>query len=80
MSEMLLSALMPGQKAEIIRVQGETEIRHRLAAMGFMKGTPVAVGYSALLGDPRSYRIRGSQVSLRKSEAEQILVRLTVPN
>ncbi|MES9856894.1 MAG: FeoA family protein [Sedimenticola sp.] len=72
-----LSALKPGEKGEIIRVEGEGELRSRLSALGFRSGATVAVLYSALFGGPRTYTICGSQVSLRKTEAN--LIHIGVP-
>ena len=76
MSEIPLSQLKSNASGEIVKVQGELELRQRLASLGFIRGTAVVVGHSAIMGGPRSYLIRGSQISLRQSEAEQILVKL----
>jgi ferrous iron transport protein B len=74
MSEIPLSHLKANASAEIVKIQGEPELKNRLASLGFIRGTRIQVSHSAILGGPRSYLIRGSQISLRKSEAEQIIV------
>ncbi|NOR51202.1 MAG: iron transporter [Gammaproteobacteria bacterium] len=75
MSEIPLSQLKSDSEGEIVKIQGETELRQRLASLGFMRGADVAVGHSAILGGPRSYFVRGAQISLRKTEADQIIVK-----
>jgi Fe2+ transport system protein FeoA len=74
METAVLTALQPGQRGRIVKVNGEGELRDRLAALGFRAGASVGVLYSALMGDPRTYFICGSQISLRKSEASHIIV------
>jgi Fe2+ transport system protein FeoA len=69
-----LTSLQPGQRGRIVKVQGEGDLRDRLAALGFRTGATVGVLYSALMGDPRTYIVCGSQISLRKNEASQIIV------
>jgi ferrous iron transport protein A len=46
----------------------------RLREMGLLPGTPVTLVRTAPMGDPLEIKIRGYHLSLRKSEAEQILV------
>ena len=75
MSEILLSQLKSNSSGEIVKVQGEAGLRQRLASLGFIRGTRIEVSHSAILGGPRSYLVRGSQISLRKSEADQIIVK-----
>ncbi|QEP43965.1 ferrous iron transport protein A [Ectothiorhodospiraceae bacterium BW-2] len=79
MSEQLtqLSKLKPGQRGQISAVEGEKELRSRLAAMGFRKGAKVSVGHSALFGDPRTYTLGSSHISLRNSEAQHVQIQLS---
>ena len=67
-----LTSLKPGKKGTIHRITGDLMMKRRLASLGFIKGSEVAVGHSALLGDPRSYSICGYQVSLRKNESNLV--------
>ncbi|HPU57247.1 MAG TPA: FeoA family protein, partial [Verrucomicrobiota bacterium] len=48
--------------------------RARLMEMGILVGTPVELIRFAPLGDPVEIRVRGYHLTLRKHEAEQILV------
>jgi ferrous iron transport protein A len=47
----------------------------RLMEMGLLVGTSVELVRFAPLGDPVEIKVRGYNLTLRKSEAEQILVR-----
>ncbi len=49
--------------------------RDRLLSMGLTKGTSFEVIRVAPLGDPVEIRLRGFSLSLRKDEADAILVR-----
>jgi len=75
MSELSLSQLKSNSSGVITKVLGEPELRQRLASFGFIRGAEVVVSHSAILGGPRSYLVRGSQISLRKNEADQITVK-----
>ena len=46
----------------------------RLREMGLLAGTSVTLVRAAPLGDPLEIKIRGYHLTLRKSEAEHILV------
>jgi Fe2+ transport system protein FeoA len=51
--------------------------KSRLMEMGLLVGTRVELVRFAPLGDPVEIKVRGYNLSLRKHEAEQILVKLT---
>ncbi|MFQ5647400.1 MAG: ferrous iron transport protein A [bacterium] len=74
MSEHKLSDFLPGQSAVVRRVAGAPSLRRRLREMGFIKGTPVYVEKKAPLADPVEYIIKGYHISLRRTEASNILV------
>jgi len=69
-----LSELCPGNKGRIAFVSGQGAIRKRLLEMGMTSDTRFEVVRIAPLGDPIQIRIRGYNLSLRKSEAEQVEV------
>lgn len=75
-SEKILTlADMPeGSSCTIIKVHGYGGFRHRILEMGFVRGEKVDVLKNAPLMDPIEYRIMGSHVSLRRSEAKNIEV------
>jgi len=75
MEDLLLNQIKPGKKAEIISSKGIGAVHRRLLDMGLVKGSIIEVRKIAPLGDPIEIRIRGYNLSLRKSEAEKIQVR-----
>ena len=46
----------------------------RLREMGLLAGTPVTLVRNAPMGDPLEIKIRGYHLTLRKDEAEHVLV------
>lgn len=65
-----------GESATVRRLVGEGAIKRHIMDMGITKGTDVFVRKVAPLGDPIEVTVRGYELSLRKSEAENILVSL----
>ena len=70
-----LDTVLPGQKAEVLSLSGDGEIRKRISEMGLTKGAVVEVERVAPLGDPMDIKIRGYRLSLRKEEASRVMVR-----
>ena len=71
-----LSTLSPGTHAVGAELRLAPEFRGRLLEMGVLVGTPIELIRFAPLGDPVEIKIRGYHLSLRRHDAEQILVRL----
>lgn len=69
-----LSDAPSGSAAVVVEVTGEGPFRRRLLDMGFVRGTCVRVIKSAPLGDPVEYCLGGTHVTLRRHEAEQVVV------
>ena len=69
-----LSKLAVGQKGTIHKINFKGALRQRLLAMGLVTGETILVKRIAPLGDPVDFVIKGYDLSLRKSEAEDILV------
>lgn len=63
-----------GKKATVKKIQGEGPIRRRIMDMGITKGCEIFVRKVAPLGDPIEVQVRGYELSLRKADAEMILV------
>lgn len=74
-----LSDLEPGAKGRIAFVSGVGPMRQRLMEMGVTPDTLFEVVRVAPLGDPIEIKIRGYNLSLRKSEAQHVEVELQVP-
>lgn len=69
-----LACLPPGARARITGFALPPSILQRLLEMGLMAGSECAVLRYAPLGDPMEIRVRGYNLSLRKEEAEGVLV------
>ncbi len=69
-----LSALKTGERAVILKVLGHGGFRRRIMEMGFVRGKQVEVGINAPLMDPIEYRIMDYNVSLRRAEADMIVI------
>ena len=63
-----------GESAMIKRLHGEGALKRRIMDMGLTKGTEVYVRKVAPLGDPMELTVRGYELSVRKSDAENIEV------
>jgi ferrous iron transport protein B len=69
---MRLSELQTGQKAYIIKVNGNGAFRKRILEMGFVRGEEVKSVLNAPLRDPIKYELMDYEVSLRRSEAVMV--------
>jgi ferrous iron transport protein A len=69
-----LTSLEVGQRAVVAEIKIPAEHRGRLLEMGVLVGTSIELVRFAPLGDPVEIKVRGYNLSLRKHEAEQILV------
>lgn len=63
-----------GATVTVTRLTGEGSVKRRIMDMGITKGTSVFVRKTAPLGDPVEVTVRGYELSLRKADAEMILV------
>ncbi|MEC4176734.1 FeoA family protein [Adlercreutzia sp. R7] len=63
-----------GESATVRRLTGEGAVKRRIMDMGITKGTDVFVRKVAPLGDPIEVTVRGFELSLRKDEAQHVLV------
>ena len=63
-----------GETGLIKKVEGEGRLRRRLFDMGVTPGAKVYLRKKAPLGDPLEVTIRGYELTLRKSEAELVVL------
>jgi len=69
-----LRDISPKETVIVTKVTGEGALKKRIMDMGITKGTSITVQRVAPFGDPIEITIRDYELSIRKSEAEQILV------
>lgn len=72
--ETRLNELKPGQSCAVKRIEGEGAVRRRLFDMGITPGADIFVRKVAPLGDPVELTLRGYELSVRKAEAEAVIV------
>jgi ferrous iron transport protein A len=72
-----LTSLPAGAGATVVQINVAPASRARLMEMGLLVGTKVELVRFAPLGDPVEIKVRGYNLTLRKCEAEQILVNPT---
>ena len=71
---MTLKEVKPGGSVTVTRLTGEGALKRRIMDMGITKGVTILVRKVAPLGDPIEVNVRVYELSLRKSEAENIVV------
>ena len=70
-----LTSLALGARGKVTEIRLPAADRPRLMEMGLLVGTTVEVVRFAPLGDPVEIKVRGYHLTLRRHEAELILVR-----
>ena len=63
-----------GSTVTVKKLEGDGAAKRRIMDMGITKGTSVYVRKVAPLGDPIEVTVRGYELTLRKAEAEKIIV------
>lgn len=71
---MTLSDVKIGESVKVKALKGEGPVRRRIMDMGITKGVEINLRKVAPLGDPIEVNVRGYELTLRKSEAENIEV------
>lgn len=69
-----LKDLAPGEKATVSKLVGVGPIRRRIVDMGIVPGAELEMERYAPLGDPIEIKLKGYHLSLRKEEADNILL------
>lgn len=69
-----LNEFIPDQSGIVKKIQAEGKIRRRLFDMGITPGAVIVMRKTAPLGDPIEVNLRGYELTLRKSEAECVVM------
>ncbi len=69
-----LTRLSPGEKGKVKKILGPSNIKKRMLDMGIISSELIEVERVAPLGDPIEIKVKGYHLSLRKDEAENILI------
>ena len=71
----VLSDLPVGSSCVVTNILGEGKVRRRLFDMGVTPGAKITVVKKAPLGDPLQVILRNYDLTLRKTEAELVVVK-----
>ena len=70
-----LKDLKRGEHGVLDRLNLPEDMSRRLMELGFLPGACVVAACSAPGGDPKVYRVDGSEIALRKDTASQLFLR-----
>ncbi len=73
-----LSQLQKGEVGVVVRLNSRGALRQRLLDMGVVTGAELRLIRKAPLGDPLEFSLKDYQISLRKEEAAEIMVEVTL--
>ncbi len=63
-----------GQLVRVSKLNGSGPVKRRIMDMGITRGVELYIRKVAPLGDPIEVTVRGYELSLRKADAEMIVV------
>lgn len=69
-----LNEFSPTESGTVKKITAEGKIRRRLFDMGVTPGAKILMRKTAPLGDPIEVNLRGYELTLRKSEAECVIL------
>lgn len=75
MNELSLNDIKTGSSAIVTKIGSMGSLKRRLIDMGITPGVKITVRKVAPLGDPIEIRLRGYELSIRRSEAINISVK-----
>ena len=74
-----LADLRRGQEGVLEHIDLPDELKNRLMLLGFVPGEKVTAGHSAPGGDPRVFRIDGTEIALRRETAQHLWIGASPP-
>lgn len=72
--EKYLNELQPKEFGMVKKITAEGKTKRRLYDMGVTPGASIVVKKFAPMGDPMEVTIRGYELTIRKSEAQNVLM------
>ena len=70
-----LEDLSPGEEGVLDRLDLPKDVARRLMELGFLPGQRITRAMGAPGGDPRVYRVDGSEIALRRETAARLHLR-----
>jgi len=71
-----LADLREGEAGVIERIDLPDDFANRLMELGFLPGSSVTAARCAPGGDPRVFRVDGSEIALRKDTASHLILQM----
>ena len=72
---MTLKDVKVDQTVSVVKLHGEGATKRRIMDMGITKGSEIFIRKVAPLGDPVEITVRGYELSVRKNDAQCVLVK-----
>ena len=72
---MTLGEAKVGSTVTVTKIEGDGAYKRRIMDMGITKGSEIYIRKVAPLGDPVEITVRGYELSVRKNDAQCVLVR-----
>lgn len=72
---MTLGDAAVGRTVVVAKIDGDSAYKRRIMDMGITKGSEIFIRKVAPLGDPVEITVRGYELSVRKNDAQCVLVR-----
>ena len=72
---MTLGDTAVGSTVVVAKIDGDSAYKRRIMDMGITKGSEIFIRKVAPLGDPVEITVRGYELSVRKNDAQCVLVR-----
>ena len=63
-----------GETVKVSRINGTGALQRRMMDLGLLKGCEIFIRKVAPLGDPMVINVRGYELSMRKSDADIIVI------
>lgn len=70
-----LNQLVLGERATILSIETNEEMKRRLLDIGFTPDATVTYVLKSPLGSPKAYEIKGAMIAIRNEDAAKIYVR-----
>ncbi len=70
----VLSETSRGERVRVVQIVGDDSLSMRLMEMGLTPGVDVVLLGAAPLGDPLEFEVRNYRLSLRRVEADRVVV------
>ena len=72
---MTLGEAKVGSTVTVTKIEGDGAYKRRIMDMGITKGSEIFIRKVAPLGDPVEITVRGYELSVRKNDAQCVLVK-----